>query len=199
MSLLDEFVPGATTVALLIALVAVVGYVSVSGPGALGDDGLNETGVESAVAEETDALRAANGLGRVETNGSLSAAARRHAERMAHSRVVAHEVAGSVPYSRYGWCADRGGYFGENVANTWYDRNIVYEEADVPTLHLSSEREVAEHLVRQWNDSEGHREAMLNDDWTAVGVGVAVEDNEVFAVQAFCSDPLRAPNVSDAG
>ena len=193
MGLIEEFVPSATTLALLVALAGVVGYVAVTGPGSLGDGGLNETEVERIVVEETNALRAGNGLGRVEANASLTASAGAHASRMEGGGFVAHETPDSIPYDRYGWCADRGGYFGENVANTWYDRNIVYEEAEVPTLHLSTEREVAEHLVRQWNDSTGHRGTMLNEDWTMVGVGVAVaENNEVFAVQAFCSDPLTA-------
>ena len=193
MGLLDEFVPGATTAVLLLALAGVVGYVAVTGPGSLGDDGLNETEVEHLVVKETNQLRAENGLERVEVNASLHETARRHAATMARGGFVAHKTPDSIPYDRYGWCADRGGYFGENVANTWYDRNIVYEEGDAPTVHLSTEREVAEHLVRQWNDSTGHRETMLNENWTMVGIGVVVADNnEVFAVQAFCSDELVA-------
>ncbi|MCX2818128.1 CAP domain-containing protein [Haladaptatus sp. F3-133] len=191
MGLTDEFVPGATTVALLVALAGVVGYVAVTSPGSLGNDGLNETEVERIVVEETNALRAENGLTRAETNASLGASAGAHASRMERGGFVAHKTPDSIPYDRYGWCADRGGYFGENVASTWYGRNIVYDEADVPTLHLSTEREVAEHLVRQWNDSAGHRGTMLNEEWTMVGVGIDVsERNEVFAVQAFCSGPL---------
>ncbi len=191
MSLLEEFVPGATTAVLLVAVAGVVGYVAVTGPGSLGDDGLNETEVERIVVEETNELRVENGLSPIETNASLHEAAGEHASRMAGGGFVAHKTPDSIPYDRYGWCADSGGYFGENVANTWYDRNIVYEEGDVPTLHLSTEREVAEHLVRQWNDSDGHRRTMLNGNWRRVGVGVEVADNnEVFATQAFCSGPL---------
>ncbi|MFP4188692.1 MAG: CAP domain-containing protein [Halobacteriales archaeon] len=193
MGLLNEFVPGATTAALLVAFAGVVGYVAVTGPGSLGDGGLNETEVERLVVEETNQLRVENGLERVEVNESLRKAARGHASRMARGGFVAHEAPDSIPYDRYGWCANRGGYFGENVANTWYDRNIVYEEGDAPTLHLSTEREVAEHLVRQWNDSTGHRRTMLGENWTRIGVGITVADNnEVFAVQAFCSDKLVA-------
>lgn len=191
MSLVEEFVPGTTTVVLLVALAGVVGYVAVTGPGSLGDGGLNTSEVERIVVQETNKLRAENGLPPVETNASLSEAARSHASRMARGEFVAHKTPDSIPYDRYGWCADDGGYFGENVANTWYDRNIVYDEGDVPTLHLSTEREVAKHLVRKWNDSNGHRRTMLNGNWTMMGIGVAVgEQNEVFATQAFCSDAL---------
>jgi uncharacterized protein YkwD len=194
MGLLDEFVPGTTTTVLLIVLAGVVGYAAFSGTGA--EEPLNTSKVERLVVEETNELRADNGLPPVETNGSLRKATRRHAARMAEGGFVAHETPdGNIPYDRYGWCANNGGYFGENVANTWYDRNIVYDEADVPTLHLSTEREVAEHLVRQWNDSEGHRGTMLGENWNRIGVGVTVtENNEVFAVQAFCSEPLDVPD-----
>ncbi len=191
MGLADEFVPGVTAAVLLLALVGFVGYVALTGP--VLDESLDTAEVERLVVEETNEVREEHGAPHVGMNASLREAARDHAADMSRHGYVGHDTPdGEAPVSRYGWCADGGGYFGENVANTWHDRNIVYDEADVPTLHLSDEREVAEHLVRKWMDSEGHRDTLLNDAWSRIGVGVAVgDDNEVFATQAFCSGPLN--------
>jgi len=110
---------------------------------------------------------------------------------MATHGYVGHETPdGELPFERYGACS-ADGYAGENVASTWYDRNIVHEEGEVPAAHLSDEEEVAAHLVESWMASETHRETLLGENWERIGVGVDVaEDNEVFAAQAFCSGSL---------
>ena len=191
MGLVDEFVPGKTTAFLLVALVVFVGYTAVAGP--VDEGSLDTEEVERIVVEETNELRAQNDLRRVETNASLRSTARAHSSDMARHGYVGHESNdGELTFERYDTC-NVDGYAGENVASAWYDTNFVYDEAEVPTVHLSSEREVAEHLVRAWNDSEGHRETFLNDDWEKTGVGVAVtEDGKVLATQAFCSGALVA-------
>jgi len=189
MGLLDEFLPGKTTSVLLLVLVVAVGYTAVAEP--IDDEPLDTEEVERIVVEETNEVRAENGLTRLETNGSLREPARSHSSDMAHNSYVGHEgPEGEPPFERYDDCTVEG-YAGENVASAWYDKNFVYEEAEVPTVHLSSEREVAEHLVRAWTDSEVHRETLLGENWESIGVGVVVtEDDEVLATQAFCSGPL---------
>ena len=191
MGLVEEFVPGKTTAFLLLVLVVVVGYTAVAEP--IEDEPLDTEEVERIVVEETNEVRAERGLKRLETDGPLRSGARSHSSDMARNGYVGHETPeGELPFERYGECSD-GGYAGENVASAWYGKNFVYDEAEVPTLHLSSEREVAEHLVRAWMDSEGHRETLLNEDWEEIGVGIAVTDeNKVLATQAFCSGPLVA-------
>ena len=189
MGLVDEFLPGKTTAILLLVLVVAVGYTAVAEP--LSDKPLDTQEVERLVAEETNELRAENGVSSVEMNVSLRESARSHSSDMARHGYVGHESDdGELPFERYDECS-ASGYAGENVASAWYGKNFVYDEAEVPTLHLSSEREVSEHLVRAWNDSEGHRRTLLNEDWEKIGVGVAVtEDDKVLATQAFCSGPL---------
>jgi uncharacterized protein YkwD len=191
MGLVEEFVPGKTTAFLLLVLVVAVGYTAVAEP--IEDEPLDTEEVERIVVEETNEIRAERGLKRLETDGSLRSGARSHSFDMARHGYVGHEANdGELPFERYGECSD-GGYAGENVASAWYGKNFVYDEAEVPTLHLSSEREVAEHLVRAWMDSEGHRETLLNEDWEEIGVGIAVtEEDKVLATQTFCSGPLVA-------
>ena len=189
MGLLDEFVPGKTTTVLLAMLVVFVGYTAVAGP--VGGESLDTEEVERIVVEETNEIRAEHGLSSVETDASLRSSARAHSEDMARHGYVGHKADdGEVPFQRYDDCA-ADGYAGENVASAWYDKNFVYDEAEVPTVHLSSEREVAEHLVRAWNDSEGHRKTLLGEDWERIGVGVDLtDDDKVLATQAFCSGAL---------
>lgn len=192
MGLIDEFVPDTTSVILLGILVVSVAYVAVTNPT---QESLDTERVEELVVEETNAERIDRGIQPLEENTSLRRPARNHSDTMARHGFVGHEAPdGEQTYQRYEDCTDKGGFFGENVANTWYDRNIVYEEASPSVLHLSDEREVAEHLVRKWMDSEGHRETLLRGSWEDIGVGVSVGDkNEVFATQAFCSGPLGSP------
>jgi len=192
MGLIDEFVPDTTALILLVVFVVGVAYVAVADPA--GEEFDTEE-VERLVTEETNEERVERGLQPVEPNGSLREGARGHSGSMARHGFVGHEGPdGEQSYQRYEDCTDSGGYFGENVANTWHDRNIVYEEAETSVLHLSSEEEVAEHLMRKWMDSAPHRKTLLNEDWAKIGVGVSVGDNnEVFAAQAFCSDPIEPP------
>jgi len=189
MGLVEEFVPGKTTAFLLLVLVVAVGYTAVAEP--IEDEPLDTEEVERIVVEETNEVRTERGLRRLETDGSLRSGARSHSSDMARHGYVGHEANdGEHPFERYGECSD-GGYAGENVASAWYGKNFVYDEAEVPTLHLSSEREVAEHLVRAWMNSEGHRETLLNEDWEKIGIGIAVtEEDKVLATQAFCSGSL---------
>lgn len=189
MGVADEFVPGTTTTLLLLGLVALVGYSAVAQP--VADEPLDTEEVESIVVEEANEVRAERGLSRLDKDAALRSSARSHSANMARNGYVGHKTpGGELPFERYDNCS-AGGFSGENVASAWYDKNFVYEEAEVPTVHLSDERDVAEHLVRAWMDSEGHRETLLSEDWERVGVGVSVTDSdEVFAAQAFCSGPL---------
>ena len=191
MGLVDEFLPGKTTTVVLLILVVAVGYTAVAEP--IDDEPLDTEEVERIVVEETNEVRAQHNLSPVEDDVALRSSAREHSRNMAKNGYVGHETPeGELPFDRYDEC-NVDGYAGENVASAWYDKNFVYEEAEVPTVHLSDEREVAEHLVRAWMNSEGHRETLLTEDWERIGVGVAVtEDDEVLATQAFCSGSLFA-------
>lgn len=192
MGLVDEFVPNTTALVLLVLFVVGVSYIAVADPT---EEPLDTEEVERLIIEETNAERAERGLSTVEPNSSLQDSAQGHALTMARNGFVGHVTPdGEQPYQRYSTCIDSGGYFDENVANTWYNRNIVYDQAEPPVMHLSDEQEVAEHLVRKWMDSEGHRETLLRGAWEKIGIGVVVGDNnEVFATQAFCSGPLETP------
>ncbi len=181
----DSTTASVAFVAAVLALAAYAAYAG--GDGLRPGDRLDTEEVERLVVEIANEEREERGLQPLEHDGGLREAAHLHAEDMAERDYVGHEGSdGSRPLDRYGEACD--GTVGENAANTWHDRNIVYGDAE-EVMHLDTEREVAEHLVRKWRESEGHRDTLYSELWRSTGVGVSVgEGNELYAAQAFCSE-----------
>ena len=132
--------------------------------------------VEELVVADTNQFRSAEGLGTVEPNPRLEAAARAFAEYLANGGQFAHESGGTTTETRV---RDRG-----------YDFCVVAENL---ARHYSSAgfttKELAHDLVQGWKDSPGHRRNMLERDAADTAVAVAhrthdgVED--FYAVQLF--------------
>ncbi|MFP4633139.1 MAG: CAP domain-containing protein [Halobacteriales archaeon] len=178
--------PDSTTVLVgLVALVLVLAaYAALTGEGVVPDEEPDAREVETLLLDEVNDVRVERGLDRLERETALEEPARSHAEHMAEVREVTHEGAdGETPFDRYGEHCDV--MQAENTASTWFGRNVAYDDE---VVHLSSEREVAEHLVDEWMTSRGHRETMLGDTWRSAAAGVAVtSDGEVYAAVAFCA------------
>jgi len=153
------------------------------------DDGLNLTEIERWVWRYTNAERSQRGLNNVSYAPRIASVARDHSENMATHDYIGHtEPNGETGEERYqGVCDYSGsGYtFGENAANAYYERRFVAWGTD-KTVYLATEKEVARYLVDGWMRSEGHRENILHEGWTELGVGVAVSGDEVYASQTFC-------------
>lgn len=182
-----KFDSSTASVAFVVAVLALAVYAAYAGgEGLRPAEEFDEAEVERIVFELVNEERVERGLRPLERNQALDDAAGAHSEDMAEQDYVGHGgVDGSAPLDRYGEHCD--GNVGENVANAWHDRNVVYGD-DEEVLHLDTEREVAEHLLRKWNESERHRDTMYSDLWSSTGVGVTVgEGNELYAAQAFCS------------
>lgn len=176
----------AASAAFVVTVFALAAYAAFAGgDGLTAGDGVDVDDVEALVVDVANEERVERGLEPLEHDPALSDAAARHAGYMAANDHVGHEGSdGSRPLDRYGDVCS--GSVGENVANTWHSRNILYGDDEM--MHLASERDVAEHLVRKWMDSERHRETLTAEHWRSVGVAVAeAEGNEVYAAQAFCS------------
>lgn len=181
---LDSTTASVAFVAAVLALAAYAAYAG--GDGLRPEDELDAEEVERLVVEIANEERVERGLSPLDHDEELREAAHLHAEDMAERDYVGHDGSnGSRPVDRYGDLCD--GSVGENAANTWHDRNIVYGE-DEEVMHLDTEREVARHLVRKWMESEGHRDTLFSGLWSSTGVGVSVgEGKELYAAQAFCS------------
>jgi uncharacterized protein YkwD len=155
----------------LVLVVAAVGAVAYVGPL---DGGLDAGAVEDRVAERTDEERRAAGAGGVERDPDLAAVARAHSRDMRDRGFVDHtNPDGEGPNDR----AEAAGFdctVGENIYQT--PRGAL----------ASSERAFADHVVRSWLDSPGHRETLLTERYTRQGVGVAVGEEAVYVTQLFC-------------
>jgi uncharacterized protein YkwD len=100
----------------------------------------------------------------VEWNNALADAARQHAEAMAQSHTLSHQLPGeaSLP-TRARKAGVKFTSLSENVA--------------VGTT--------AEDIAGQWIKSSAHRENLLDPEMNATGVGVAERDGKLFAAEDF--------------
>lgn len=101
-----------------------------------------------AAALSITQFRKASGLGPVSSDPQLVAAARTHAETMARSGVMSHDIGGSFP-SRVRQAGIRAGYVSENVA-----------------MGQTSLQEV----MASWKASSGHRANLLSRTATRIGL-----------------------------
>lgn len=147
--------------------------------------------VEFYVHEEINEERTSRGLSRLNWDSELREIARYHSNQMAAEGFFAHtSPSGQTMGDRY----DRFGYNcrvsaggnryltgAENIAQTYHHKNVIGRG------RLTTDREVAEALVQQWMESEGHRENILKPEWNNEGIGVYLtSENEVYATQNFC-------------
>lgn len=137
--------------------------------------GLNETAVERAIATEVNRERRAAGLDPLAYDAALAEVGERHSEDMRNRGFVDHtNPDGDTLAERY---AEVGlpcpG--GENIYYTPNGRLAATPGA------------LADHVVRAWMNSEGHREALLKERFTRQGIGVVVgPDGALYVTQDFC-------------
>ena len=97
---------------------------------------------------------------------SICQLARAHSANMAKQEKMAHELDGKNP-------ADR-------IKAAGYDYSYIAENIAV------SDGESPEGIVKAWMDSKIHKENILNDKYTEIGIGVAKNDKgETYYTQEF--------------
>lgn len=158
-------------VATLLLVAAALGAVAFVGP--LGGD-LDRGAVEDHIETRTNEERLAAGVGAVEHDGELAAVARAHSRDMRDRGFVNHtNPDGEGPTARV-----------REAGLDCYPRENIYQ---APRGALaSSERALADHVVRAWLESAGHRRTLLDEGHTRQGVGVAIGENAVYVTQVFC-------------
>ncbi|HPA26483.1 MAG TPA: CAP domain-containing protein [Acidobacteriota bacterium] len=129
-------------------------------------------------------------------NDKLALAARLHSEDMAKKKYFAHKnLEGEDPTKRaydIGFrCEKKSGSFvkigvGENISQGNTAKSVTYiGERAYPDYEDMDE--IARKTVEGWMNSPGHRDNILNLDYTSEGIGVAVSDNgEVYITEDFC-------------
>lgn len=127
-------------------------------PPPAGAQAVSDEGGADRSLEYVNEQRARNGRGALAADADLDRAALDWARQLAESGELGHNprLREVVP-GRYGWV-------GENVAMSWTDANI----------------------DQMWWDSEGHRNNILGENYTAVGIAFVVDsDGQYWAVQVF--------------
>lgn len=166
------FRPGMGLALLTLLLVGVaLGAVAYAGPL---EEGIDASNVETHVVSLSNEERRAAGVGATTRDPDLAAVARAHSRDMRARDFVNHtNPDGQGPQDR----ADAAGLecrVGENIYQS-------------PQGSLAdSERALADHVVRSWLDSPGHRRTLLADGYERQGVGVAIGADGVYVTQLFC-------------
>lgn len=160
---------------LAVALVAAAAMAAFVAVGGVPTAGIDAERTEQLVAAGANDARTERGLPALAYDADLAAVAETHSERMAAGGFVNHTWPdGTTVADRYAAAGIdcRGG---ENVYFT-------------PNGALRvSEAALAETVVRAWLGSPGHREALLNEDYSRQGIGVVVsDDGGVYVTQDFC-------------
>lgn len=142
------------------------------GPASAGISYLPE--LERAVYRLTNQVRQQHGLSPLTWETSLTGVARAHSADMLHRNYFSHQSQdGRSPHDRL-----RAGYpFGLTMSgeNIWSGAG--YDSRDTQRL--------ARIIVDNWLSSPGHRQNLLNPQFTDIGVGVAGRGRDVRATQVF--------------
>jgi uncharacterized protein YkwD len=145
--------------------------------------GVNETEVESRIFQILNERRASRSMNKLDYNTNAADAARSHADDMAANNYFSHTSQdGVTQQQRYAFCNG-----GENAHQTWVNRDVRLGSGR--TVFYSNEKELSKGVMKQWINSDPHRErGIYGDLWTSAGVGVSVtSDGKVYAVLGFCS------------
>ncbi len=142
------------------------------GPAGAGISYLPE--LERAIYRLTNEVRQKHGLSPLTGETSLTGVARAHSADMLHRSYFSHQgLDGRSPHDRI-----RAGYpFGLTMSgeNIWSGAG--YDSQDTQRL--------ARIIVDNWLSSPGHRQNLLNPQFTDIGVGAAGRGRDVRATQVF--------------
>jgi uncharacterized protein YkwD len=119
---------------------------------------------EKLLLDATNRERAVAGLQPLKWDDTLAAAARQHAQLMAHENLLSHELSGEAPLDQR--VAQAGAKFAMVAENVAVGPN-------------------PEEIHNGWMHSPGHRKNILNAELTAIGIATTRGSGGLFAVQDF--------------
>ncbi len=132
-----------------------------------------ETAVESAIHDRVNEIRTDRGLDALAYRDDLAAVASSHSQDMADRNYLSHTSPEGETMS------DRYERFGIDCRG-WAENVLFNYAAD------ESPTAAARQSVDQWMGSDGHRQNILSQSWTAEGIGAAVaSDGRLYVTQNF--------------
>jgi len=158
------------------------------------EKGLNEQEVERLIHQAVNDYRAEQGVGELNYDDELAEIARYHSGNMAKDGEIYHTSPDGQTvedrYERFGYdCRVPSGdntyqTSGENVAKTYFEEPLTNGD------YYRTAEELAEGIVEQWINSDGHRANLVDEDWRGEGIGVSVTEEggstAVYVTQNFC-------------
>jgi uncharacterized protein YkwD len=146
--------------------------------------------LERLLHQSVNVERQGNSLERLEWDDALGNLARAHSEDMAKRGYFKHEnPEGLTPMKRLlaaGY--DKCRLVGENIhQNNLYSRAIT--ERKRTTYEWNTMEQIAASTMREWVGSAGHRQNILEKNFTREGIGVAIAgDDKVYVTQILCAE-----------
>jgi len=150
---------------------------------------INVTWLETRVHELINAQRTKNGLNELRWNDALANAARKHSVDMATRNYIAHD---SPEGHDLTWRYTQEGFvclstYGENINQEWTFDTTWYSTRVGATIEWKTQEQIAQNIVADWMNSEGHRKNILMPAFGTEGIGIAVtSEGKVYANEDFC-------------
>jgi uncharacterized protein YkwD len=168
--------------------------------------------LSAAIFHRTNRVRSQHHLKPLIFNASVADAAQRHAERMARKEYLSHGSSLNeiilTPYERLRNAGLRPHFSAENIAFKFlfhyqsgkpvYAREensetVYSHEPGGKRLQPYTYAEFARAVVQQWMDSPGHRNVLLSQEATQLGVGCALSPSRNGVDRIFCDQDYFAP------
>lgn len=128
--------------------------------------------IETGIHQKINAERAKAGLPALSLNAELSSLARAHSADMLSNNYFAHDNASGCSSS----C---------RLTNAGFLWNMSGENIYVMSGYAIAVDRVVEMAIESWMGSAGHRENILNPDFTEEGIGIAYEGTRLYATEDF--------------
>jgi len=157
---------------------------------------LNESQAEKLIHQKVNEERSERGLERLEYSQKLEEIAKYHSNDMVERNYYAHKGPNGESMSNryekfnYNCRVSEGGFTdryytgAENIDKTFWRQNLA---SSTGISYIDNEKKLAEHVVSQWMNSQGHRENILKPYWNYEGIGVSKSSTEeILVTQNFC-------------
>lgn len=157
---------------------------------------INILSLEKEIHDLINIERVNYGLDSLYWDSEISDVSRKHSQDMAVNNYFEHvNLLGEDPTDRarregYSCYKDYGSYYTEGLAENIFQNNL-YDSVTtinlIPFHDWNTQSEIAKSTVQGWMNSQGHRENILNGDYTKEGIGISVnDDDEVYITENFC-------------
>jgi hypothetical protein len=130
---------------------------------------ISHSKIATLILKYSNAERERRGLRKLSWSVNLQNIAKLHSKKMARAKHIWH---GDGVHQA-------GGTAGENVALMYKGRVKGFKNP------IRNEQDIARALVRNWMNSPGHRDNILNTAFGSLGVGISRKDNGFYATQLF--------------